>query len=135
MLRNRIFRSACLGQRPRGEAVALPSVNVVDHSLLNQLVTANPGQDLGPHKPVDTTRANDAKADNAVDVVGKALVDVLALGRRHKRRNDEVDVAEAEESGDGDGCLDRGVPVEFFAVAVEVDEAGGDKGVDDGEGV
>ena len=136
MLRNRIFRDICLGhQRPCGKAITLPPVNIVHHRLANELVAANPGHNLGPDEPEHATCAEDTEADNAVDVVRQGLVDALAVGGWHKGREDEVDVAEAEEGGDGEGGLDGRVPVVGFAVAVEVDEAACDKNVDDGERV
>lgn len=63
------------------------------------------------------------------------LIDILAVFGGHKWRNDEINVAEQEEDNDWVGSFDRGVPVPFGAVAVEVDEGSGDEDVDDGEGI
>lgn len=67
--------------------------------------------------------------------VGKVVVDVLAFLRRHERRNNEIDVAEEEENDDGKGGANGRIPVPGLAVEVEVDEAQGNKCVDDGQGV
>lgn len=63
------------------------------------------------------------------------FVDALAVLGRDKGGDDEVDVAEQEENGDGKGRLERGVPVPGLSVAVEVDQSTGDEDVDDGERV
>ena len=70
-----------------------------------------------------------------MDIVGHALVDVLAVGRGDEGSDDKVDVAEHEEDGDGQSSLDRGVPVVVSAVEVEMDETASDKGVDNGKRV
>lgn len=67
--------------------------------------------------------------------VRHALVDVLAILGRRVGGEDEEQVAEEEEGHDGERGADGGVPAPFGAVDVEVDEADGDEGVDDGEGV
>ncbi len=124
-----------LAQRPGVKLRPLPPVNVVDDGFADELVAADPRQQLSPDDPVDATRKDDAEADDAVDVVGQGVVDALALLGRDEGGDDEVDVAEKEEDGDGEGRLERGVPVPRGAVAVEVDEGAGDEDVDDGERV
>lgn len=71
-----------------------------------------------------------------MQVVRQVVVDVL-VGRlrRDVGGNDEVDVGEQEEDGDGERGLDRRVPVVLFAVEVEVHETAGDEDVDNGERV
>lgn len=109
---------------------------VVDEDLLAQLVAAELGQQLGPEQPVNTAGDDDGGADDAVQVVGQVIVDVL-VGRlrRDVRRDDEVDVGQQEEDGDGQRGLDRRVPVVLVAVQVEVHEAARDEDVDDSQRV
>lgn len=74
-----IGRLSLAAQRPGGEAAALPAVNVVSVGLADQLVAAEPGQQLGPNQPVHAAGTNDTKADDAMNVVRQVLVHVLAL--------------------------------------------------------
>lgn len=75
-----------------------------------------------------------------MQVIGQTLIDVLARGRRHKGRDDEVDVRQKEEDYHGDGGAERWCPRRWLAVGgegveVEVQEAGCYEDVDDGERV
>lgn len=115
--------------------IRLPAINIVHDNLTAQFIATKLGEEDSPEDPVYGASSKDGNADNAVDVVGHALVDVLAVARWDERSNDKVDVAEREEDGDGQSSLDRRVPVVLSAVEVEVDETTADKGVDDGEGV
>lgn len=71
-----------------------------------------------------------------MEPVRELLVDVLvgSLGR-DKGGDDEVDVGEEEEDGDGERRLEGRVPVVDVSVEVQPDEAKGDKRVDHGEWV
>lgn len=122
-------------QRPLEEGIPLPAIDIVHDNLTHKLILSKLGEQLGPDEPVHASGNDDGEADDAVDPVGEGLVDVLAILRGHKGGDDEVDVAEHEEYDDGEAGADGGVPVPGLAVEVEVDEAGGDEAVDDGEGI
>jgi hypothetical protein len=115
--------------------IRLPTINLVNDNLTSELIAAKLGENDSPEDPVDGTSNQNSDADNAVDIVGHALVDVLAVGRGDEGSDDKVDVAEHEEDGDWQSSLDRGVPVVLGAVEVEMDETTSDKGVDNGERV
>lgn len=118
------------------EAVRLPAINLIDMSLANKPITTNLGKNDSPDEPVEGTRDQDSDTDNAVDVVRHALVLVLAgIVGSDEWCDHQVHVAEKEEDGDGEGRLDRRVPVVLCAVKVEMDETTSDKGVDDRERV
>ena len=71
-----------------------------------------------------------------MEPVGQGVVDVLALVGSDEGRDDEVDVGGEEEDCDGEGSFEGGCPGEVGVGAeVEFDEAEGDEGVYDGEGV
>lgn len=135
-LLRRALRSRGLGlERACVEPVPLPAVNLVNDGLADKLVLANLGQYNSPDNPVQATSKDDTKADYTVNPVWQVLVDILTWGRLDERRNDEVYVAEEEEDGDWKCSFDWRVPVSFFPVEVEIDEAASDKGVDNGERV
>ena len=68
--------------------------------------------------------------------VGNILVDALSLFWGNKGRDDEVDVGEAKDDGDGESRFDGRPEVgEFALVEVNIDETGGDEKVNDGEGI
>jgi hypothetical protein len=114
------------------EAVRLPTINLINMSLANKLITTNLGKNDSPDEPVESTSNQDSDTDNAVNVVRHALVLVLAgIVRSDKWCDHQIHVAEKEEDGDGEGRLDRRVPVVLGAVEVKMDEATSDKGVDD----
>lgn len=115
--------------------IRLPTINLVNNNLTSELVATKLGEDDSPEDPVDSASSQNSNTDNAVDIVGHALVDVLAVGRGDEGSDDKVDVAEHEEDGDGQSSLDRGVPVVVSAVEVEMDETASDKGVDNGKRV
>jgi len=114
------------------EAVRLPAINLINMSLANKPITTNLGKNDSPDEPVEGTRDQDSDTDNAVDVVRHALVLVLAgIVGSDKWCDHRGHGAEKEEDGDGEGRLDRRVPVVLCAVEVEMDETTSDKGVDD----
>lgn len=116
--------------------IPVPAVRLVDLDLAHEPVVSQLGQDLGPDDPVDAAEGEDAPGDDVVRPVGHALVDaVVAVGRRRVGDEDEEEVADEEEDDDGEGGLDGRVPAPGVALDVEPDEADGDEGVDDGEGV
>lgn len=130
-----VYRSNGFSQRSLEEDVSFPAIDLIDDSLTHQLVLADLRQDLGPYNPVKTTCNNDGDADDAVKVVRKALVDVLALLGRDEGGDDEVDVAEHEEDDDRETSANGRVPVPLLAVKVKVGQASGDENVDDSKGV
>lgn len=89
----------------------LPAINIIHYNLALKRIIANLGENDGPNKPIDATSTDDTETDNAVEVIWQRLVHTLAVRRWNEGRNDEVDVAEQEEDGDGEGGVDRGVPV------------------------
>jgi len=113
--------------------VSLPSIDVVNLHLPNQLVAANPGQDNSPEEPVDASSENDANTDNAVDPVGEAFVDVLSFLRRNEWCHGEVDITEEEEEDDRESGADGRVPVPGLAMKVEMDESASNEYIDNGE--
>ena len=115
--------------------MSLPTINLINHNLALEGVLAQLGQDDRPDDPIDTTSSDDTKANNAVKVVRQSFVDAVTVTRRDERCDDEVDVAEEEEDGDRQGCLDRGIPVVLLLVEVEPGQTGSDKDIDDGQRV
>lgn len=107
-IRSNPFFSA---ERPPHKDGALPSVQVVDNRLPHEFVFTNLRQDDRPYQIVDATRTNDPPAYDAVQPVRKRLVHVLPVLRRHKRRNDEVNIAEEEEDDHWKRGTNRRVPV------------------------
>lgn len=72
-----------------------------------------------------------------MQIVRELVVHALARGRRHVRRNHQVQVGKEEKDGDGEGGADSGRPVgeARFMGKVDPDETGGYEDVDDREGV
>lgn len=122
-----------LAMGPLDEDVGLPTINFINNGFADKLVVANLGENDGPDNPVDTTGKDDSKANNTVNPVRKILVDVLAILRGDEGGDDEVDVAEHEEDDNRHAGRQRGVPVPLGAVDVDMEEAGGDKGVDNSQ--
>lgn len=98
--------------------LSLPSINLIDDSLLHQLVPTNLGQEDGPDQPVDASCRDDAEPDDAVYPVGQILVDVLAVLWGYEGCRYEVDVAQQEEENYGKGRFDRRCPVPCLSVEI-----------------
>jgi hypothetical protein len=129
------FKTLHLTKRHFLEHIALPAINIVDYRLPLQPVVAKLGEDDSPHYPVQTTSSDDGKADNAVKVVGKSLVNAVVVARRDKWRDDQIDVAEHEEDRDGKRGPHRWVPVVLFLVQVNPSKTGRNKDVDNSKRV
>lgn len=96
----------------------LPAVDIVHNDLTVERVLSKLRQYDCPNHPINTTGSDNAKANHAVKPIRQSLVNAVAVRGRHERCNDEVNVAEEEEYGDGQGGLDRRVPVVFLLVEV-----------------
>lgn len=119
--------------------ISTPSILALE-TFPDQLVPANPWQDLRPDNPVNGTGNEKRNTHNAVQPVWQALVDRSVLLGCDEGSDDEVEVGEEEKCRDREGSLELGAPLLRDAVLsvrleVEVDEASGDKGVDDSEGI
>lgn len=99
-----------------------------------KIVPPNLRKHLGPQKPVDETDSKDRPSSNGVSPIRQSLV-WLAAGWGWSEGNDEEeDVRCTEESCCGDSEDARLLPVGEGS-EVEIDDAEGDDGVDDGEWV
>ncbi len=83
--------------------VPLPTVDVIDFGLTQELVPSDARQEDGPNNPVYSTSSEDTDTNKTMQVVRQAHVDVLALIRRDERRDYEVDVREQEQESNGPG--------------------------------
>ena len=117
------------------EDVTLPPINVIDDNFTLEVVVSNLGEDDGPHEPIHTTGEDDCKTDYAVKVVREGFIDAVAIRRRNKWCNYEVDVAEQEEDSNRKSCPDWRIPVVRCLVQVEMDESCSNEDVDDSKGV
>ena len=103
---------------PLDKNVPIPPINRVHLHLPDQPVLAQIRQHLCPDHPVHAARRDDPDAHHTVGIVRQAFIDVLALRRGNKGRNDEVDVGQCEEDGDRKGSAERRIPAVGFAVKV-----------------
>lgn len=97
-------------------------------------VARRAGEDLAPDDPVEEADAEDGPARDGVGPVRQVHVRARAGRRAHEGHDEEEDVRGAEERGGAHGERRRPPPV-GVRPEVQVDDAEGDDGVDDGEGV
>lgn len=112
------------------EDITLPAIELTHLSFADQFVLSESRQQHSPDEPVNTTCCNDTPADNAVQVIGEVIVNVLAVIGRDKRCKDEVEVADKEDQSDWDGRTEGRVPVPASRVPVQVQQSTGDKDID-----
>ncbi len=117
------------------ENVPLPTVNLVNDNLAVEGVFPKLGKNDCPNYPVDAASGNDAKTNNAMEIVRQCLVDAVAIAGRDEGCNDKVDIAEREEDGNRECSPDRGVPVVLLFMKVKPCKARCNKDVDDSKWV
>jgi predicted ATPase len=81
--------------------MSFPAINIVNNHLTVKRVVSDFRQHDGPNHPVNTTSGNDSESNNAMKIIRQSLVNAVVVTGRHERCNDEVDVAQEEEDGDG----------------------------------
>ena len=99
-----------------------------------QMIPADFGQDVAPDDPVQEPEPEHRPARDGVRPVREVDVRLATGGRADEGDDEEEDVRGAEEGGCADGEGRRARPVVVWA-EVEVYDAEGDDGVDDGKGV
>lgn len=99
-----------------------------------QLVPADPGQDVSPDDPVQEAESEDSPAGDGVRPVRQVHVRVAARWRLDEWNDEEEDVRGTEERGGAHSPQRGTLPVGVWP-DVQVDDAEGDDGVDDGERV
>jgi hypothetical protein len=121
--------------RPLNKMAPLPPINLIKARLSNQLIPSQLRQNHRPHNPVNASTSNNPPTHHTMQVVRQRLIHGNSVGRRHERRNHEVDVAGEEEDRHWQRSAEGRVPVIFLAVRVQPDEAEGYEGVYYCEGV
>jgi len=89
-------------------------------TLPHQFITSNLRQNHSPYNPIYRPRKQDSNPDDTVKIIRERFIDVLTLVRRHEGSNNEVDVREEEEDGDGEGGSEGWFP----GLRVAVDREG-----------
>ena len=99
-----------------------------------QAVPPDLREHVAPDDPVEEPKSEHRPARDGVRPVREVDVRLAAGGRADEGDDEEEDVRGAEEGGCADGEGRRARPV-VVGAEVEVYDAEGDDGVDDGEGV
>lgn len=110
----------------------LHPISILKPLSLN-LIPANPRYNLPPERPIHHTEQQNTHTHNRENVIRIPLRIPVAV-RRDKRRDGEENVGGEVEHGDGQVRVPGGGPA-LALLVVQVDEAGGDEGVDPGAGV
>lgn len=111
--------SSSLRHCPARENIMTPPI-IAHITLPHQFITSNLRQNHSPYNPIYRPRKQDSNPDDTVKIIRERFIDVLTLVRRHEGSNNEVDVREEEEDGDGEGGSEGWFP----GLRVAVDREG-----------
>lgn len=87
-----------------------PSI-VCYNVLSNKLISSNPGQNLGPYQPINSSRTKDCNSYNTMEVIWQTRIHILSIIRWNKWCNDKIYIRQEEEQHHRPSSTERRSPM------------------------